>query len=71
MLSTTIPFSLEFLALKRMPPRIFGVMVSPEPVVAVLIGYILLGEILGTQAWLALGLVSIATFGATLSGKRQ
>jgi inner membrane transporter RhtA len=72
MLSTTIPFSLEFLALKRMPARLFGILVSAEPAVAALLGWLLLGEQLGTRELIALVCVSAATIGVTLmSRKRQ
>ena len=68
MLSTTIPFSLEFLALKRIPPRTFGILMAAEPAIAVLAGLLLLSEHPPLRALVALVLVSAATIGVTRSG---
>lgn len=59
-LSTIIPFTLEFLALKRMSSRTFGILISGEPAVAALVGLTMLHEQLALRAWAALALVSIA-----------
>lgn len=64
LLSTFIPFSLEFLALKRMSARIFGILVSADPAVAALVGLTVLHEHLRGRDWLALGLVTFAGIGA-------
>ena len=71
MLSTLIPFSLEFLVLKRMSPRTFGILVSAEPAVAALIGMVVLHEYLGAREWVALVLVSVAALGVTYQGSGQ
>jgi len=63
MLSTMIPLSLEFLVLKRMSPRTFGILVSADPAVAGLIGVVILHEHLGLREWVALALVSAAALG--------
>lgn len=64
-LSSFIPYTLEYEALKRVPPRVFGVLLSIEPAVAALVGLIILGEALGLVEWLAIGLVCIAAAGAS------
>ena len=58
---------MEFLALKRLPPRVFGVLLSLEPGIAALVGLALLGEHLPGLGWVALLLVSVASAGATLA----
>lgn len=63
---STYPFAMEFLALKRIEPRIYGVLLSLEPAIAALIGLLLLGELLDPRGWIALAMVSIAALGATL-----
>jgi inner membrane transporter RhtA len=68
MLSTVIPFSLEHAALKRMPARIFGVLMSLEPAAAALVGALLLGEGLGLRGLLALACVTIASTGSARFG---
>jgi inner membrane transporter RhtA len=52
-LTTVIPFSLEFAALRRMPPRVFAVLSTVEPVIAALVGLALLGERLSLAQWAA------------------
>jgi len=67
LLSTAIPFSLEFEALKRLPARNYGILVSVEPAAAALIGAVLLGEHLGLQGLLAVSCVVIAAIGISVS----
>jgi len=71
LLSTTIPFSLEFEALKRMPPRTYGVLVSLEPGVAVVVGLLVLGERIGLQGTVAVACVVVAAIGITVSDRRS
>src|SRR5579859_5435655 len=63
-LSSVIPYRLELEALRRMPMRLFGVWMSPEPAVAALIGLALLGQHLSVVEWIAIGCVMIACAGA-------
>lgn len=65
LLSSVIPYSLELEALRRIPPRVFGVLMSLEPAVAALVGLVVLGEILGPLQWVAVLLVVTASVGAT------
>jgi inner membrane transporter RhtA len=65
LLSSVIPYSLELEALRRMPPKVFGVLMSLEPAIAALIGLLLLGEVLAPTQWLAVFLVVAASVGAT------
>ncbi|HZN72642.1 MAG TPA: EamA family transporter, partial [Micromonosporaceae bacterium] len=44
LLSSVIPYSLDLEALRRIPPRVFGILMSLEPAVAALIGLIVLQE---------------------------
>ncbi len=64
LLSSVIPFSLELEALRRIPVRVFGVLMSLEPAIAVLVGLIVLGEALGTRELVAVALVVAASVGA-------
>jgi inner membrane transporter RhtA len=63
--SSVIPYSLELEALRRLPPRVFGVLMSLEPAVAALAGLVVLGQALGVREWLAIALVVVASAGAT------
>jgi len=71
MLSTAIPFSLDLEALRKIPARVFGVLMSLEPAVAALAGLVVLGERLEMRAVAAVLLVTIASAGASLYGKRD
>jgi inner membrane transporter RhtA len=64
MLSSAIPYTLEMEALRRMPAGVFGVMMSIEPAVAALAGFIVLDEGLATRELVAILLVVAASAGA-------
>nr|WP_285761102.1 EamA family transporter [Nocardiopsis ansamitocini] len=70
LLSSVVPYTLEMQALRRMPPRVFGILMSLEPAAAALVGVALLGEFLSGWQWLAVGCVVAASVGATRSAGR-
>lgn len=70
MLSSAIPYSLELEALRRLPARVFGVLMSIEPAMATLIGFVVLGEVLGVREIAAVGLVVVASAGAARTAGR-
>jgi len=65
LLSSVIPYSFELMALRRIPPRVFSILMSLEPAAAALAAMIVLGEILTLIQWLAMACVVIASIGAT------
>ena len=65
LLSSAIPYSLEMEALRRIPAKVFGVLMSLEPAVAALVGLVALGEVLQPRAIVAVFLVTIAAIGAS------
>lgn len=67
-LSSVIPFSLEFEALRRLPSRVFGVLMSIEPAVASLIGFLILHEAIELRGLIAIAFVIVASAGASLDG---
>jgi inner membrane transporter RhtA len=71
MLSSAIPFSLELEALRKLPARVFGVLMSLEPAVAALVGFVVLGERLGTRSLAAIVLVTVAAAGASRFGGKR
>src|SRR6266542_2792324 len=64
LLSATIPYSLEIEALRRLPARVFGVLMSLEPAAGALAGLVVLGEALRPREIAAIALVSVASAGA-------
>jgi inner membrane transporter RhtA len=67
-LSSVIPYSLETEALRRIPARVFGVLMSLEPAVAALAGFLVLGQRLGARELVAIALVIAASIGVTRRG---
>jgi inner membrane transporter RhtA len=63
-LSAALPWSLELEALRRLPAHVFGVLMSLEPAIGALVGFVVLGEHLGTRAVTAIALVVLASAGA-------
>jgi inner membrane transporter RhtA len=63
-LSSAIPYGLELEALRYLPAGVFGVLMSLEPGVAALAGYVVLGESLAARELVAIGLVVTASAGA-------
>jgi inner membrane transporter RhtA len=64
LLSSALPWSLELEAMRRLPAQVFGVVLSLEPAVAAIAGFLLLDERLHVRAWVAIGLVVVASAGA-------
>lgn len=68
--STSLPLSLEFEALKRMTARAYGVMVTMEPVAAVVVGAVILSQALPPNALLAVALITVAAIGVNITDRR-
>lgn len=68
--SSAIPYSLEIIALGKLPSNTFGTMMSAEPAIGALIGMFVLGEVLSFSQWAAIGLIVIASVGAGLSSRQ-
>jgi len=66
-----LPFSLEFLALRRLTAAAFGTLMSLEPAVALLAGLLVLGQVPSTASAAGVALVVIAGIGATRGGGRD
>lgn len=63
--SSVIPYSLETEALRRLPANVFGVLMSLEPAVAALAGFLVLGQSLGGREIVAIGFVVAASAGVS------
>jgi inner membrane transporter RhtA len=70
LLSAAIPYSLEIEALRRLPTRVFGVLMSLEPAVGALAGLVVLGESLRPREIVAVALVSVASAGTAWADRR-
>ncbi|KKX98166.1 EamA family transporter [Microbacterium sp. Ag1] len=70
-LSSVIPYSFELAALRRLPQRVFGVLLSLEPAFATLAGWLILGQDATPLRMLAIALVIAASVGTTLGVRRD
>jgi inner membrane transporter RhtA len=59
-LSSAIPFLLDLLALRRVPAGYFGIFMSVHPVLAALIGLLILDQPVSWGAWLSIGAIVAA-----------
>lgn len=64
-LSSAVPYALEFLALRRLPASTFGILMSLEPAVAATAGLLLLGEGLQLVQVVGIALVCVASAAVT------
>jgi inner membrane transporter RhtA len=70
MLSSAIPYTLELEALRRLPARVLGILLSLEPAMAALAGFVILGEGLRARDAVAIVLVATASAGASVTAGR-
>ncbi|MFR9777167.1 EamA family transporter [Micromonospora sp. MS34] len=68
LLASVLPYTLELLALRRLPTSTFAVLMSLGPAIAALAGWLVLGQALHPVEVLAIGLVIAASIGAVRAG---
>ena len=69
-LSSALPYSLEMVALTRLPARTFSTLLSLEPAIAAVAGAALLDQQLSLLQWLAIVAIIVAATGTALSVQR-
>lgn len=69
-LSSTIPYALELIALRRLAASTFAILMSLGPATAALAGFVLLGQHLTVWEIVGIGLVVAASMGAVLAASR-
>ena len=70
-LASALPFTLEMIALRNLTALSFGTLMSLEPAIAALSGFIFLGETLLWTQWLALATIISASIGCTVTSQRR
>jgi inner membrane transporter RhtA len=68
--NSAIPYTMEIAALRRMKASTFGVLMSLEPAIAAVVGFVMLGQILGTSELAAIAVVAVASAGASWTARR-
>lgn len=69
-MSAALPFSFEMVALKRLPKKTYGILLSMEPAIGAITGVVMLGEHLHATQWLAIGSIVVASIGCTATARR-
>jgi len=70
LLSSTIPYALELIALRRLPAAAFAILMALAPATAALAGFLLLGQHLIALELVGIALVIVASVGAVRSAGR-
>lgn len=69
LLSSVLPYTLEMLAMARLPRRVLGMLFSASPAVGAAMGWALLGESLGIIQWLGIACVMAACAGSAAASR--
>lgn len=70
-LSSVLPYTLELMALRRLPAPTFAILMSLEPAIAATAGFLILDQALSTTDALAIALVIGASMGAVRAASRR
>jgi len=70
-MSSVIPYSLELISLRRLPPETFAILTCLSPVVAAVAGWLILGQHLSATGYVAIVLVTVASIGAVRSARER
>lgn len=70
-LSSALPYTLEMVALRELPRRTFGILLSLEPAIGALVALVVLGEHLTSLRWVAVGCIVAASGGTVATARRR
>ena len=69
-LASVVPYAADLVALRFVPARFFGVFMSVHPVLAALVGVVLLGQLLHLHEWLGIAAVVATNAAAVVPARR-
>ncbi|MDT5236946.1 MAG: inner rane transporter RhtA [Mycobacterium sp.] len=70
-MSSVIPYSLELISLRHLPPETFAILTCLSPVVAAVAGWLILGQHLAVTGYVAIVLVTMASIGAVRAARER
>jgi inner membrane transporter RhtA len=70
-MSSAVPFLVDLLTLRRVPAQFFGIFMSVNPVLAALVGLVVLDQQLGRVEWIAVAVIVSANAVALSAGRRR
>jgi inner membrane transporter RhtA len=70
-LASVVPYAADLIALRFVPARFFGVFMSVHPVLAALVGTVLLGQVLVLHEWAGIAVVVVANATAVAVSRRR
>ena len=68
-MSSVIPYSMELISLRHLPPETFAILTCLSPVVAAVAGWLILGQHLAATGYVAIALVTVASIGAVRAAR--
>lgn len=71
LLSSVVPFSIDLIALRRVPANVFSTLQSMHPVWAAIVGLVMLHQVLSVQEWLGIALVVLSNVLVTTASMRR
>jgi inner membrane transporter RhtA len=71
LLSSAIPYALDMVALPHIPSRLFGILMSGQPALGALSGFVILSETLSLWQLAGISAVIVASLGATVTIARN
>ena len=71
LLASVVPYTFELAALRRLPNNVFSILLSLEPGIAAIGGWLLLSQDTGALRWTAILLLTVASMGITVTSRPQ
>lgn len=69
LLASVVPYTFELAALRRLPNNVFSILLSLEPGIAAIGGWLLLSQDTGALRWAAILLLTVASMGITATSR--